>query len=230
MNTIDWKKLSESEITIRDLYQGAFQIKMKAEQLTREGKNSDDLYRSEYHIISALSQIGDPASMILLGEMLQGNKVPGLNVEDPVKEAVELWQKAADNGEARGYTNIGLVYLHRSVPGGGNNFENIEYDRQKALGFFLKGYENGDSKAGRHIGLCYRDGIGTEADPVLAYDYFCKAAERHDSTARYLKAECLYYGKGVTQDKEQALKIMQELIDENAHDAPQAAEFIKSHR
>lgn len=228
MNSIDGKILESHGVTVSDLYEGAFQIKMKAEQLTREGKDATDLYRKEYRIISSLVEMGDPASMILMGEMLQGRKLPEFE-EDSVRKAMSLWQKAATRGEARGYTNIGLVYLHRSVPGGGNWFSDVEYDPEKAFECFLKGYEHGDSKAGRHVGLCYRDGLGTQKDEKMAYRYFCLAAERNDSTARYLKAECLYDGAGVEQNKEEALRIMRQLVEDRAHDADKAMEFITTH-
>ena len=226
MNNINWKILEEHKVTLRDLYEGAFQIKMKAEQLEREGKDNASLYESEYRIISALAEMGDSLSMLLLGEMLQGGKVPELSMENPVRRAMELWQEAAENGEGRGYTNIGLVYLHRSVPGGGEDYGDVPYDPAKALACFHKAYDNGDSKAGRHIGLCYRDGIGSEPDDEKAYEWFCKAAERNDSTALYLKAECLFNGTGVDADREQCLKIMNKLVSDHAHDADKAQEFM----
>ena len=229
MNYIDSEILISHGVTVSDLYLGAFELKMKAEQLVREGKNADRLYESEYRIISALAEMEDPASMILLGEMLQGGRAP-YEDGDPVLKAMDVWLKAAKKGEARGYTNIGLVYLHRAVPGGGDNFGSVTYDPEKALNYFRLGYDNGDSKAGRHIGLCYRDGIGTHPDPQLAYLWFCRAAQRNDSTARYLKAECLYYGNGVTQNRQQALEIMKELIAQNAHDAAKAHDFIQKNQ
>ena len=229
MSNIDWKILDKQGVSIKDLYEGAFLIKMKAEELLREGKNADELYESEYRIISSLSQMGDPSAMILLGEMLQGRKVKSLSVNDPTIKAMELWREAAEKGEARGYTNIGLLYLHKPIPGGGEDHTNVEYDPEKALSYFLKAYELGDSKAGRHIGICYKDGIGTKTDPEKAYEWFCKAADRNDSTARYLKAECIYYGKGVEEDKEKALKLMKELACQSAHDSQKAAQFIETH-
>ena len=229
MNNTDWSILSRYDVTVKDLYDGAFQLKMKAEQLQKEGKDATELYASEYRIISALAEMGDPASMILLGELLQGGHCPEQEENQRVRKALQLWQKAAESGEARGYTNIGLVYLHRSVPGGGNSFGDVEYDPGKALSYFVKAYEKGDSKAGRHIGLCYRDGIGTKKDDEKAYQYFSFAAERNDSTATYLKAECLYHGKGTARDITAARQLMKKLVDNNAHDAYRAAEFLKTH-
>ena len=229
MEKVDWELLEKHGVTVRDLYDGAFQIKMKAEELVREGKNADQLYESEYRIISALSEMGDPSSMILLGEMMQGGRTPEKDTDAAVRKAMELWLNAAEKGEARGYTNLGLICLHRGVPGGGDSFGDVEYDPKKALEYFLKGYENGDTKAGRHIGLCYRDGAGVEENEEMAYHYFCLAADRNDSTARYLKAEALYYGYGTVQNKEAAFEIMKELVKEQAHDAGKAAEFLENH-
>ncbi|MBE6125328.1 MAG: sel1 repeat family protein [Erysipelotrichaceae bacterium] len=229
MSSIDGRLLERNNVTTEDLYQGAFWIKMKAEQLLREGKNADFLYQSEYRIVSALTEMGDPASMILLGEMLQGGRTPEKDMVTAVRMAMDIWQKAGEKGQARGYTNIGLVYLHRSVPGGGNESGDVEYDPEKALEYFMKGYEKGDSKAGRHIGLCYRDGLGTEKNAEMAYHYFSLAADRKDSTARYLMAEALYNGFGTQQDRDAAKEIMKKLVEDKAHDADKAAEFLKNH-
>lgn len=229
MSSIDWKVLESHGVTIEDLYAGAFQIKMKAEQLQRDNKDASELYAREYRIISALAEMGHAPALALLGEMLQGGRTPEKDNKAAVRKALEVWQQAGEKGKARGYTNIGLVYLHRSVPGGSDYYGDVEYDPESAFAYFMKGCENGDSKAPRHIGLCYRDGLGTEKNLEKAYQYFCLAAERNDSTAAYLQAECLYEGLGVEQDREKALAIMKQLVERKAHDAEKAAQFLDSH-
>ena len=229
MNCIDPDLFARHAVTIEDIYQGAFQIKMKAEELSRQKKDPTRLYQSEYRLICALSDLKHGPSMLLMGELLQGGKIEEIrSIPERIEKAVLIWEEAACLGQPTGLTNIGLLYLHKTIPGGGDDHGEIPYDPEKAFSYLVKAYEAGDSKAGRHIGLCYRDGIGVEKDPEKAYDYFDKAAARNDSTAKYLKAECLYYGHGVEKDENTAISIMEQLISENAHDADKAKEFLSS--
>ncbi len=178
-----------------------------------------DEFESEYRFALAAAELGSGEAMLWLGELYQGMKVEAaLEEEDPVAVAVEWWTKAGENGQPRGYANIGLLYSHDSVPGGGDAYGDIEYDEDKAFEYYLMSSDAGDSKAPRYVGLCYQDGVGVEADEEKALEYFKLAADRNDSTGIVYYADYLLEGRGCEQDVDAALALYQNIVDTNGHD------------
>lgn len=175
-------------------------------------------YEKEFKFASAAAALGSCEAMLWLGEMYQGYKIEAANEVDAIETAIDWWTQAGENGQPRGYTNIGLLYMHSSIPGGGDAYGDIEYDPETALEYYMKGSDLGDFKAPRYIGLCYQDGVGTEVDEAKAFEYFSLAAERGDSTATVYCADYLLEGRGVEQDIEKALSMYQEIVDTNGHD------------
>ena len=51
-----------------------------------------------------------------------------------------------------GLTDIGLLYAHSGVPGGGKLFGNIEEDPAKAMEYYLAGFEAGVIADGLALG------------------------------------------------------------------------------
>jgi hypothetical protein len=165
--------------------------------------------------------------MLWLGELYQGDKVEAAHeAEDPVAIAIDWWTKAAENGQPRGYANIGLLYAHESVPGGGDAYGNVEYNEETAFEYYVKATEAGDSKAPRYVGLCYQDGKGVEADEEKALENFKLAAERNDSTGIVYYANYLLEGRGCEQDIDAALSLYQSIVDNNGHDITKCAYIL----
>lgn len=200
-------------ITVDDLEAVALYYK----NLSESGEA--DEYETEYRFALAAAEFGSCEAMLWLGELYQGDKVEAAHEEeDPVAVAIEWWLKAVENDQPRGYTNIGLLYEHKSVPGGGEAYGNIEYSEETAFEYYLMGSDAGDMKAPRYIGLCYQDGIGVEADEEMAFEYFKLAAERGDSTGLVYYANYLLEGRGCEQDVDAAIALYQEIVDTNGHD------------
>ena len=137
-------------------------------------------------------------------------------------ETVELWKRAAEQGDGRCAVNLGLLHLGKPIPGKGKIGE-LPYDEKKALEYFNLGYEAGDMKAGRHIGLCYKDGTGVDQNAEKAYEWFLKAAERGDSSAKLLIADSLLTGDGTEQRVEEAIARYKALADIKGHDTANAS-------
>lgn len=200
--------------------------KMEGEKLERRGKKekSAECFERAYRFAGAAASQGHAGSLCMMAELIQGEKVSVAGEEeDPVAAAVKLWEQAAEKGEARGFLNIGLLYLHKSIPGGGKNYGSIPLDPEKALAYMQKASDAGDMKAPRNLGVCYREGNYVPKDEAKAYHYFEEAMKRGDSSGKLFCAEDLLTGNGVQQDVNRAIRLYEELFKEAGHDVTTSA-------
>ncbi|MGF0071828.1 tetratricopeptide repeat protein [Streptococcus orisratti] len=211
------KAVTESNITTEDLTKAALYFKNTSEQ------TDTNEYDLEYKFAKAAAELGNADAMLYMGEMYQGSKISQAAKGDNVQSAIEWWEKAAENGQPRGYTNIGLLYMHESIPGGGEDFGDIEYNAKTAIKYYRKAAKMDDFKAYRYLGLAYQDGVGVTQNDEKAYENFKKAADLGDSTGQLYQADYLLEGKGTTQDVTTAISLYQDLIDNGAHDKATAA-------
>ncbi len=166
---------------------------------------------------AALAGYGDAA--FSLGEKYHsGNAYDADQYDDLVTEAVYWWEMAAANGSPRGWDDIGLLYLHQSVPGGGSDYGDIPYDEDIAFDYFQRATDAGDAKAPRHLAQCYENGWGCEVDDAKAFESYVIASERNDSTATVEVADRYLEGRGVDQDVEKAMSMYQKIVDDVDHD------------
>lgn len=210
--------LADAGLTMEDIQEAGRYYKSASESGAIDG------WESEYRFALAAASLGSGDAMLWLGELFQGDKIEAAHeADDPVAIAMEWWEKAANYGQPRGLANIGLLYRHESVPGGGPAYGNVEYDEVKAFEYFVKSAENGDSKAPRYVGLAYQDGIGVEVDEAKAFEFFELAAERNDSTGKYLYAMYLLQGKSCDQDVEKAIALLDEQVVNKEHELTKCA-------
>lgn len=95
--------LDDAKLTADDLCAAALQFKTLSEAGT------SDEYEREYRFALAASALGNADAMLYLGEMYQGSHIEAArSSDDPVQDAVSWWNKAAESGVARGYTNIAI--------------------------------------------------------------------------------------------------------------------------
>lgn len=222
--------LEQYNITEKDLLRAIMALKGKGETAERNNgrglmrhETIDELFEAEYKLARLCADMGNIDCTLLLGELLQGGKVKIADSEDNVMEAVKWWEKGAEAGMSRGYTNLGLIHLHKPIPGGGSAYGSVPYDPEKAFGCFLKAFELGDIKAGRHVGICYLEGVGVEKDEAKGFEYMTKAMERHDSTATLYVADCLLKGIGTEQNVEKAIELYKHLHEVRGHDVTTGA-------
>lgn len=215
--------------TIEDAQLTSDDLQAAAEVYKYTGGNDTDETRLRlFRFSTAAAALGNAKCILYLGELYQGMNVSGVDGDEAINKAIEWWNSAGENGEPSGYTDIGLLYLHTTVPGGSDAYGSIEYDPQTALQYLEKANEMNDIKAPRYIGNCYRDGIGVTADEEKAYQYYELAADRGDSTSIVNCAEYLLEGKGVEQNIDKALSLYQGIIDSDGHDTPKAAYILGS--
>ena len=119
-----------------------------------------------------------------------------------LNEAVRLGNKKASYALATWYLNgfhvrknykKGFSFLQVAVQGGAENNFTLYKD------------------ALSDIAVCYESGNGVQKDEQKAYYYYVLAALNGDEQAKQELSRCLYYGIGVTKNKE-----LSSLIDELA--------------
>lgn len=166
-----------------------------------------DWYDIELRLAKAAAVLGSGDAALWVGEIYQAGHVEGIEENEAVETAIEWWQLAIENGQPRGWVNIGLLYAHGSVPGGGRLHGDIELDYAKALEYYLIAYELGDTKAPRYIALIYHNGQGTDVDNAEAAKFFQLAVDEGDSTAFWYLADYYANGLGVEQDYDKAIEL-----------------------
>ena len=112
-------------------------------------------------------------------------------------EAVNWFRKAAEQGNADGQSNLGLMY-HKG--------QGVETDDTEAVRWFQKAAEQGDDTAQFYLGLLYDDGKGVPQDYAEALKWYSRAAAQGDDTAQYNLALMYDKGEGAPQDFTEAYK------------------------
>lgn len=108
-----------------------------ADALFEEGKAAFDAL--EYDTaLEKLSQVAEdnPEAQFLLGDMYRF----GYGVEADLEKAVELYQRAADSGDADGKAEMGLMYAQGNV---------VEQDHERAVALYNEGSRAAASARGR---------------------------------------------------------------------------------
>ena len=115
---------------------------------------------------------GDAASQVRLGDRcFYGTWLAG---SDPEK-AVAWYRKAAQQGDARGLTRLGLCYAYG---------DGVAKNHAEALALFRKAAEQGDSEAQYRLGRCYAKGDWLPKNPILAYKWLNLAAGAGNEPAK----------------------------------------------
>ena len=198
--------LSEFDITVDDIEYVANIFKQTNEGNDNGLYEGDDYYEQELKYAKLGAAMGNGELALWVGEIYQGMHVEGLTEEESVETAIEWWNKANDMGQPRGLTDIGLLYAHNKVPGGGEYFGNIEQDDAKAIEYFTEACELGDIKAPRYLAQFYEAGRGCEVDYSKALEYYTIAADLDDITAQECVGEYYLEGKGTDVDYDKALE------------------------
>lgn len=106
-------------------------------------------------------------------------------------KALKLIKMSVDNGHPEAEYNLGLCYL------GGT-----EEDKKKAFGCFEKAAES-DERAKNSLGVCFKNGIGTDRNEDKAVKLFKEAADLGYAEAQFNYAYCRYMGIGSQERNEE---------------------------
>ena len=128
------------------------------------------------------------------------DEYPGMDVnasdEDKAKFR-ELYKKAKD-GDAEAQADLAQAFYF--------GWEGAVKDYGKMVAWFRKSAEQGYALAQRRLGICLRDGEGTDIDCGEAVKWFEKSALQGDVVAQLQLGEMYFYGEGVEEDNDEAVK------------------------
>ncbi|WP_228725556.1 tetratricopeptide repeat protein [Klebsiella variicola] len=92
----------------------------------------------------------------------------GIGVEKDYQTALQLYLKAAEQGDAKAQFNLGIMYDEGKVG----------QDYQAARQWYLKAADQGDAGSENNLGLIYFKGKGVRRDLATARFYFRKACDK----------------------------------------------------
>ena len=102
---------------------------------------------------------------------------------------------------------LNLAFSHAM----GINFSGADNDL--AFTWLKKAAEQNHAEANYWLGICYRDGIGTECNNELSFECYKKAAEQGYEDAYYWLALCYHEGKGIEQSDELAAEWITKAVE-----------------
>ena len=90
----------------------------------------------------------------------------------------------------------------------------LEVDADHSFYLLKKAADGGNADAKLQLGICYADGIGTEANIELAKQYLLSAAEHGDASAQCRLGLMYYNGNGVEKNVQEAAMWFQKSADQ----------------
>ena len=108
--------------------------------------------------------------------------LPLVAADKDKEEAVELFRKAAEQGNAFAQWNLGVMYYQG---------QGVEQDFKEAFKWYQKAADQGEANAQYSLGVIYGMSKGVEQNYVTAYAWASIAATNGDETAPRFKSEFL---------------------------------------
>lgn len=175
-------------------------------------------------IIRPFADNGSSVAQRLIGDYLYYE-------EDNDKKALEWYLKAAEGGDAEAMVQAADIYFYEDdndsrikwlLKAAEQNFADAESelggyysdednpDYPKALEYYKRASEHGDSTAPCYVGEMYLKGEGVEKDEAQAYEWFKKAEGMGSVYGKYLLGKCYMDGISVPQDTAKAISLYTE--------------------
>lgn len=116
----------------------------------------------------------------------------GTGVTKDTAEGVRLLNDAAERDYADAQNLLGIIYY--------TGHEFIPVDAAKAVQWWRRSADNGNSSAINNVGSCYYQGTGVDVDYSEAFKWFKRAAESGDPYGISNMGECYEMGRGTAPD------------------------------
>lgn len=148
-------------------------------------------------------------AFVLMSCQSDSEKADKLRLENKFEEAAELYQKAADDGDAYAMWRLSEAYA---------NGDGVDWDEAKALKLLQKAAKEGCEEAKSYLAFAYMFDwykIGKDVDKgKKMLDDLVKNTTNPTVLSRY--AGLLFFGDGsYEEDKEKAMKILDKIEDKN---------------
>ncbi len=137
---------------------------------------------------------GEPEAYDLLGQMYAN----GTGVEKRTTSAMEMFENAAKLDFIPSMLKLAVIYL--------NGVEGVTKDSAKALDWFRRAAEKGNTEAIVALGAIHEQGNSVEKNPNESYKWYLKAAEAGDVTGITKTAMMLAEGVGTAKDEKKAME------------------------
>ena len=121
------------------------------------------------------------------------------------KQAIEWYQKAANQGHAPAQYNLGVMY---------KNGYNVTKDDARALEWYQKSANQGYAPAQNSLGLSYSFGSGVTRDETKALEWYQKSANQGYAPAQCNLGNMYLFGHGVAKDYAKALDLFKKAINQ----------------
>jgi hypothetical protein len=125
-------------------------------------------------------------------------------------QALALYHKAADRGDATGEFNVGFMYA---------NGNGVKQDYAQAVEWYRKAAAKGQFEAENSLGDMYYYGLGLPLDYAQAIVWYRKAAAQGDTNAQFHLGLCYEWGKGIAKDLTEARNWLQKSAVQGAQPA-----------
>lgn len=134
---------------------------------------------------------GSARAQTVLGDFFKRGK----GVEQDIKKAFELYNKAAEQNEPNALFNVGFCY---------ETGENVPVDMKKAIEYYRKALNN--SQAQYRLGCLYSEGKYVQQDFITAFDLLRLSVAAGCREGMYALAHAYRLGNGVPVNPQEALK------------------------
>ncbi|WDI31926.1 tetratricopeptide repeat protein [Hyphococcus flavus] len=134
-------------------------------------------------------------------------------------EAVRLWRRAAEKGNASAQYNLGWAHA---------NGRGVAQNDVEAARWYRKAAEQGDAAAQNSLGAAYEQGRGVAQNDVEAVRWFRLAAEQDHVLAQYNLAWMYENGRGVAKDLDEAIRWYRKAAENGDEKAQNALARIRA--
>ncbi|MBI1732033.1 MAG: SEL1-like repeat protein, partial [Gammaproteobacteria bacterium] len=141
----------------------------------------------------------------------------GMGIEKDETEAVNWYQRAAEQGHAPAQFSLGVMY----AKGRG-----VAQDFRAAFKWYLKSAAQGDVNAQVAVAGLYLKGVGTPPDLAAAFDWTLRAAKSGHPQSAYKVGEMYAQGAGTKQNVEEALRWYKKAAEKGMVDAQMNLAFM----
>jgi TPR repeat protein len=131
-------------------------------------------------------------------------------------EAVKWYRKAAEQGNAVGQNNLGIMY---------STGKGVDWDYSEAINWYRKAAEQGYAVGQNNLGYMYHTGKGVDRDYSEAINWYRKAAEQGYGRSQAVLGLFYRDGLGVDEDHDEARKWLQKSVD---HGFLKAKEYLST--